>query len=68
MDDAIISREAEVREVRRSSASDNTVADCSNLVFYSAFYWQPVQIPKNGNVMFMPVRPAHCKCKHVQTY
>ena len=69
---AIISRGAEsalwgvqlkeVRKVRRSSASDHAVADCSNLVFYSAFYWQPVQTHKKGKGwgakgnMFTPCR------------
>ena len=53
-EDAIISRGAEsawwdvqfkVRQVRRSSVWNHAVADCSNLVFYSTFYWQPMQIP-----------------------
>ena len=55
--DAIISRRTEssvqfkeVRKVRRCSADDHAVADCSNLVLYSAFYWQPVYIHKKGNV------------------
>ena len=30
----------------RSSASDHVVANCSNLVFYSVFYRQSVQIHK----------------------
>ena len=41
------------RKVRRSSASDHAVAGCSNLVFYSVFYWQPVQIHKKGVNMFV---------------
>ena len=36
----------EVGQIRRSSASDHVVANCSNLVFYSAFYRQTVQIHK----------------------
>ena len=31
-------------QIRRSSAGDHVVANCSNLVFYSALYRQPVQI------------------------
>ena len=34
--------------IRRSSASDHVVANCSNLVFHSAFYKQPVQIHEKG--------------------
>ena len=41
----------EVEQIR-SSASDHVVASCSNFVFYSAFYRQPVQIHKNGGDMF----------------
>ena len=37
-----------VTKVRKISANDHTAADCHNLVFYSAFYWQPVQIHKKG--------------------
>ena len=36
----------------RSSASDHVVANCSNLVFYSAFYRQPVQIHMKRGDMF----------------
>ena len=36
----------EVGQIRRSSDSDHVVANCSNLVFYSAFYRQTVQIHK----------------------
>ena len=42
----------EVKQIRRSSASDHIVANSSNLVFYSAFYRQPVQIHKKGDDMF----------------
>ena len=59
----------EERKVRRSSASDHAVADCSNLVFYSAFYWQPVQIHKEpGSLAGMGSSTVHhtlnfvCKC------
>ena len=38
--------------MRRSSASDYAVANCSNLVYYSAFYRQPVQIHKKRGNMF----------------
>ena len=53
---AIISREAEsaIGCTRKSSASNHTVADCSNLVLYSTFYWQPAQIHKLGANMFAP--------------
>ena len=44
----------EVRQVRRSSATDHAVADCSSLVLYSAFYWQPVLIHKKGGNIFAP--------------
>ena len=40
----------EIRKVKRSSASDHAVADCSNLVYYSTFFWQPVQIHKRIGV------------------
>ena len=42
----------EVGQIRRSRARDHVVATCSNLVFYSAFYRQPVQIHKKGDDMF----------------
>ena len=42
----------EVKQIRRSSASDHIVANSSNLVFYSAFYRQPVQIHRKGGDMF----------------
>ena len=42
------------RQVRRSSTSDDAVEDYSNLVFYSAFDWQPVQIQKKcGNIVVL---------------
>ena len=47
----------EVRKVRKIGANDHVVADCRNLVFYSAFYWQPVQIHKKGGNMFAPYCP-----------
>ena len=43
-----------VTKVRKISANDHTAADCHNLVFYSAFYWQPVQIHKKGGNMSAP--------------
>ena len=42
----------EVKQIRRSSASDHVVANHSNLVFYSALYRQPVQNHKKGGDMF----------------
>ena len=51
MNDGVYS--SQVRKVRRSSASDHDVSGCSNLVFYSAFYWQPWQIHKKGFNMFV---------------
>ena len=48
------------QKVRRSSAIDHPGGDCPNLVFYSAFYWQPVQIHKRqGGNMFTPRSLAH---------
>ena len=47
------------RQVKRSlSASDHVVADCSNLVIYSAFSVLTTGIGKSGkggNVVFAPV-------------
>ena len=43
----------EIRSIRRSSASYHIEANCSNLVFFSAFYRQSVQIYKKGCDMFV---------------
>ena len=38
----------EVRQIRRSSGSNHVAANCTNLVFCSASYRQPLQIHKKG--------------------